>query len=62
MRDVTTEDNGRYTEIYIEGVPDGSIALDEETNELIVDGEARLREYNGAVIDLPDERRTFEQE
>lgn len=46
----------------IEGVPDGSIALDEETNELIVDGEARLREYNGAVIDLPDEPLTFEQE
>jgi hypothetical protein len=62
MRDVTTEDNGRYTEIYIEGVPDGSIALDEETNELIVDGEALSYVKFGTVIDLPDEPATFEHE
>jgi hypothetical protein len=30
MTDVTTEENGRYTEIYIAGVPDGSVAYDEQ--------------------------------
>jgi len=36
MVNVNTEENGRYTEIYIDGVQDGSVAFDEETNELIV--------------------------
>lgn len=59
MTSVNTEDKGRYTEIYIDGVPDGSIAYDEELNELIVDGEYRRRESNeglhGVIVELPSE-------
>lgn len=36
MAQVSTEQNGRYTEIYVEGVPDGSIAYDEKENELVI--------------------------
>lgn len=36
MVEITTEDNGRYVEIHIEGVANGAVAFDKEERELIV--------------------------
>jgi hypothetical protein len=58
---VWAEESGRYLEIYINGVPDGSIAYDKAEGELIVDGQARARE-NGVVVELPESPLTFENE
>jgi len=67
MTEVTTEENGRYTEIYIDSVPNGSIAYDEKNNELVVDCRSfRTRDdtvgIRGVVAELPDEQITFENE
>jgi hypothetical protein len=59
MTQVSTEENGRYTEIYVEGFPDGSLAYDKKENELIINAtDWRVAEQanleHRLVAEMPD--------
>lgn len=54
MVDVSTEERGRYTEIYIDGVPDGAVCYDEKENELIVACEDFRNPEIGVVAELEE--------
>lgn len=51
MVEITTEDNGRYIEIHIEGVANGAVAFDKKERELIVSEGPE----DGRTIPLPTE-------
>lgn len=57
--EVSTEQVGRYTEIYVDGFPDGSLAYDEQENELIISAEDwRIAEQSDLesrlVVEMPE--------